>query len=58
MPTSQTDAPRDNNRVTVLTGVSSQTITIDGVDFVEGETPVPVAVDPTTNKIKLEITEA
>ena len=47
----RSDAPRDNNRVPVLVGVASQTITVNGINYVKGVTPVPVAVDPTTNAI-------
>jgi len=54
MPTSRTNAPRDDNRVTVLIGVASETITIGGVDFVEGVTPVPIAIDPVTHRMKVE----
>lgn len=58
MPTPQTEAQKDGNRVSTLIGVSSTTETIDGVSFVEGVTPVPVAVNPATNKIILEFTES
>ena len=56
MPNSKNKAPKDENRVPVVMGVSSTTTTIDGVSFVEGETPVPVAVNPVTGAIKLEKT--
>ena len=49
--TSDNKAKRDENRVTTLIGVSSETTTIGGIIFVTGETPVPVAVNPTTGAI-------
>ena len=54
MPNSKNKAPRDENRITVIVGVSSSTTTLDGIDFVEGETPVPIAVNPVTGAIKFE----
>lgn len=48
---SKTYAPRDDNRIVVLIGVASQTITIGGVVFIQGETPVPIAVNPSTGAI-------
>jgi len=51
----RSDAPRDNNRVPILLGVSSATVTVNGIDYVAGVTPVPVTVDPATNRIKVEI---
>lgn len=54
MPTSKTNAVRDDNRVPVLIGVSSETITIGGVDFIEGITPVPIAVNPVTHRMIVE----
>lgn len=50
----RSDAPRDENRVTVLIGVSSSTGTVNGISYVTGVTPVPVAVDPTTHAIVIE----
>jgi hypothetical protein len=47
------NAPRDNNRVTVMMGVSSQTTTINGISYVAGVTPVPIAVDPVTGKVQV-----
>lgn len=38
------DTPRDENRVTVILGVSS----------VDGETPVPISVDPSTGAVIVE----
>ncbi len=55
MPTASTDAPRDNNRQPVLMGVADRTGTYNGKDYVEGVTPVPIAVDPTTNRMKVDI---
>lgn len=49
--TSDNKAKRDENRVTTLIGVSSETVTIGTIDFVTGETPVPVAVNPVTGAI-------
>lgn len=46
--------PKDANRVPVLAGVSSETTEISGVNYVEGETPVPVQVNPTTHAVKTE----
>jgi len=45
MPTSKTEAPREENFVPVLIGVSS----------VDQSTPVPVAVNPTTLAVIVEI---
>jgi len=39
------NAPRDNNRVPVIIGVSSVNLT----------TPVPIAVNPVTNALIVEI---
>lgn len=47
-------APRDDNRKPTLLGVSSTTETIEGVDYVEDVTPVPIAVNPATGAIILE----
>lgn len=47
------NAPRDDNRVTVMMGVSSQTVTINGINYVAGVTPVPIAVDPSTGKVQV-----
>lgn len=55
MPTSRTNAPRDGNRVTVLLGVASETVTIDGVEFIEGVTPVPIAVNPVDHALIVEV---
>lgn len=49
--TSRVDAPRDDNRVAVLVGVASETTG----DFIEDVTPVPIAVNPLTGAIILEI---
>ena len=54
MPTSRDKAKKDENRVSTLIGVASETVTINGTVFTEGVTPVPVAVDPTTGGIVLE----
>ena len=54
MPTSKTNSPRDENRIPVIIGVASETVTIGGVDFIEGVTPVPVAVDPVTHRVQVE----
>ena len=54
MPTSKTNAPRDDNAQPVLTGVSNQTTTIGDIDFVQDETPVPVAVNPATGAVIIE----
>jgi hypothetical protein len=48
------DAPKDENRVPTLLGVSNQTATIDGKDYVQDETPVPIAVNPVTGAIIVE----
>ena len=56
MATPRTTASRDNNRHVVLTGVASSTVTVDGVSYVAGVTPVPIAVNPSTNKVKVIIT--
>lgn len=58
MPNSRDTAPRDDNRVPTLIGVSSTTETIGDINFVAGITPVPIAVNPSTNKILLEFTES
>jgi len=55
MPTSKTVATRDENREAVIMGVSSQTITIDGVSYIEGVTPVPIAFDPVTHEMVVEV---
>ena len=52
MPTLKPKAERDENRVTTLIGVSDQTITIGDQNFIQDETPVPVAVNPVTGAIK------
>lgn len=54
MPNLPKNATRDDDRVPVIMGVSSQTVTINGVNYVTGVTPVPIAVDPVTGKIILE----
>lgn len=45
MPSMPDDAPRDENFVPVLIGVSS----------VDGTTPVPIAVNPVSNAIIVEV---
>jgi hypothetical protein len=54
MPDSKNIAPRDANRVPVLIGVSNKNATIGGIVFVQDETPVPVAVNPSTGAVKIE----
>ncbi len=54
MPNSRNIDVRDENRVTTMMGVSSATTTINGIAFVAGVTPVPIAVDPVTNIIVTE----
>ena len=39
------NAIRDENGVPVLMGVSSTTATVDGIDYVEGVTPVTIYVN-------------
>lgn len=56
MPNPQQNAPRDDNYVPVLMGVSSQDTVINGVTYVKGVTPVPIAVDPTTGKVQVSST--
>jgi len=57
MAGSQRDkAAIDENRVGTLIGVSSETITLNGIDFIEGITPVPVAVNPLTYAVIVEVT--
>ena len=55
MADSDDKAKRDANRVPTMIGVSSQNTTIAGKVFVAGTTPVPIAVNPTTGAIILEI---
>ncbi len=47
-------AERDENRVTTLIGVASETIEINGINYIEGITPVTVAVNPITGAIIVE----
>jgi len=54
MPDSNDRAVKDENYVPVLTGVSSQDITIGDKVFVQDETPVPIAVNPATGAVILE----
>ncbi len=51
MPNLPKNAPRDDNRVPTLVGVSSTTVTINGVNYVQGVTIVPIAIDPVTGGI-------
>ena len=53
---SKTKAERDENREPTLIGVSDSTETISDVDFEEGVTPVPVAVNPVTHAVILKPT--
>lgn len=48
------DAERDQNRTTTIMGVASETITIGDITYVEGITPVNIAVNPTTGAIIVE----
>lgn len=50
----RSNASLDQNRVPTLIGVSSVTDTINGIEFIEGVTPVPVAVNPVTGAIIVE----
>jgi hypothetical protein len=52
----RSNATRDENRITVLLGVSSITVTVNGINYVAGITPVMVAIDPVTHRIKVEAT--
>jgi hypothetical protein len=45
MPTPRVDAPRDDNREPTVIGVSK----------VDMETPVPIAVNPTTGAVIVEV---
>lgn len=54
MPEPKQNAPRDGNFVPVIMGVASATMTVSGVDYVAGITPVPVAVDPVTHELIVE----
>jgi hypothetical protein len=54
MPDSKNVAVKDANRVPVLVGVSNKNATIGGITFVQDETPVPVAVNPSTGAVKIE----
>lgn len=54
MPDSRKIAPRDENREPTLIGVSNQTTTIGDIDFVQDQTPVPIAVNPATGAVVLE----
>ncbi len=55
MPNSKDIAPRDENRNPTLIGVSSVTTTINGIVFTQDETPVPIAVNPATGAVKVEV---
>ena len=55
MPNSRKSAPKDANREPTIMGVSSQTITIGEINFVQDETPVPIAVNPVTGAVKTEV---
>lgn len=48
-------ASKDPNRVSTLLGVASQTITVNGINFVQNVTPTPAAVNPTTHGILVEL---
>lgn len=45
------NAARDENMRPVLIAVSSSTTTVDGVDYIEGVTPVEVYGDPATGAL-------
>ena len=47
-------ASRDQNRVTTIMGVASETITIGDIEYIEGETPVNIAVNPVTHAVLIE----
>ncbi|TXG77190.1 hypothetical protein E6Q11_03155 [Candidatus Dojkabacteria bacterium] len=38
-------APKDENEVTTFWAVASRTVTSNGIDYVEGITPVPIYID-------------
>ena len=54
MPTPRKKAKKDANQIPTLIGVSNQTTTVEGEDFVQDETPVNIAVNPTTGAVVLE----
>lgn len=44
-------ASKDQNSVAVLMAVSSKTITVNGVNYIQGITPVEVYADSSTKKL-------
>lgn len=48
------NASRDENHVPVLLAVSSRTATINGVNYIQGVTPVEVYGDPLTGAILID----
>lgn len=48
------NAARDENMRPVLLAVSSQTTTVNGVDYIEGVTPVEVYGDPATGSLLID----
>lgn len=48
------NAARDENNRPVLIAVASETITVNGVNFIEGVTPVEVYADPATGELLID----
>lgn len=46
------DGKRDGNNTIVVMGIASQTVTVDGVSYVAGTTPVPITVDPVSGYVR------
>lgn len=49
------NAKRDANWMPVMGGVASETVTVDGVDYVAGVTFVPFTVDSITERLRVKV---